>query len=226
VILSIETSTKSCSIAVHDQGNLISSYQFHIDKSHSGLLPGVIDQLLDNSEIDKSDLKAIAVSQGPGSYTGLRIGYSTAKGLCYGLNIPLIGIPTLDIMIEEVRLYSHNKALLCALLDARRMEVYAKILDANKKLVLDTSSLIIEENTFKKFHEHELWLFGNGSNKCRGVISHPNYKLIDTVFPNSVYMGKLALTKFIKEECEDIAYAEPIYLKEFQVKKAKNKLVE
>ncbi len=226
MILSIETSTKSCSIAIHDQGNLISSYQFHIDKSHSGLLPGIIDELLVNSDIGENELKAVAVSQGPGSYTGLRIGYSAAKGLCYGLNIPLIGIPTLDIMIAEVRHYTDNKALLCAMLDARRMEVFAKILDANGELVLDTSPLIIEENTFKKFQEDELWLFGNGSSKCEGVISHPNYKLIDTVFPNSVYMGKLAFTKFIKEEFEDIAYAEPIYLKEFQVKKAKNKLVE
>jgi tRNA threonylcarbamoyladenosine biosynthesis protein TsaB len=189
-------------------------------------LPGIIDQLLVNSDIDKSELKAVAVSQGPGSYTGLRIGYSTAKGLCYGLNIPLVGIPTLDIMIEEVRCYADGETLLCAMLDARRMEVYAKILDVNGNLILDTSSVIIEENTFKKFHQGELWLFGNGSSKCEGVINHPNYKIIDSVFPNSVYMGKLAHSKFMKGEFEDIAYGEPIYLKEFQVKKAKNKLVE
>lgn len=215
-ILSLDTSTKVCSLALHKEGQLVGQQSYHLQKSHSNLLPVVIQQLIENCETNLSDLTAIALSAGPGSYTGLRIGTATAKGLCFSLGIPLIALDSLDSMIEQmIPMVSHD-AFFCPMIDARRMEVYCKVVSREKEH-LPTQPLIVDDDgVFDQFLDQPFYLFGNGSDKLRDIFISKEFHFISGIHPLAAFMGKLAHEKLLKEDFEDLAYFEPDYLKEYR----------
>lgn len=222
-ILSIETATKVCSVALHQQGALIVSQHLHIDKSHSGLLTVIIQNVLSNAGLEMADLQAIAVSAGPGSYTGLRIGASTAKGLCYALEIPLISVNTLEAMALDVARFVPEGALLCPMIDARRMEVYSLLANKQLDVISPAAPKVIDEKSFQQeLEQYPVYFFGDGAEKCKAVLGHhPNAHFVEDVVPSAVPIGKRAFQLFEKEQFEDVAYYEPVYLKEFQGSKPK-----
>lgn len=225
MILSIETSTKICSVALHNQGVLLAESTLYVDKSHSEKLAVLIKDLLSYAEINPKDLSAVAIASGPGSYTGLRIGTSTAKGLCYALEIPLIAINTLKAMAHGVSQILTEKDLwLCPMLDARRMEVYSLLADNELKIIQPTEAIIIDANSFEEELKHQrILFFGNGAFKCKPILSQKqNAMFIETDSISAVYVGKLAWEKYQQKEFEDLAYFEPAYLKEFKAIKPKN----
>lgn len=225
MLLNIETSTSVCSITVQQEDRLLGSTALYLEKSHSSVLPIIIGQLLDQVGVDKSELKAIGVSAGPGSYTGLRIGASTAKGLAYALGVPLLSINALDTMIEQVpETLLLDTDILLPMLDARRMEVYTKAVDHSKRELLSVHALILEAESFLQFREQRLILFGSGASKAIDFIDHPNKVFVDQITPSAIGMVKLAYQKFMAADFEDVAYFEPLYLKEFQTKKSKDLL--
>jgi tRNA threonylcarbamoyladenosine biosynthesis protein TsaB len=219
IILSIETSTRVCSVAIHQEAVLLAHQSYHLEKSHSHLLPGIVEELLANADCAGRDVSAIAVSSGPGSYTGLRIGVSTAKGLAFGWGLPFIAVPTLEIMTEQVKPF-FEEAYLCAMLDARRMEVYAR-LSLGPEEIWNTRALIVEADSFAGIQDGPIYLFGDGAEKTRGVIQQDNVHWIPNIYPDAGFMGRLAFEKFQNEEFEDLAYFEPQYLKPFQAKPSK-----
>ena len=217
LILSIETSTTVCSVAIHEDGKIKASSTYNIDKSHSTVLIPTIDTLISRSGYDKTNLSAVALSKGPGSYTGLRIGTSTAKGLCFALDIPLIAVGTLEGLARQAAPFLDLDVRLCPMLDARRMEVYTCILDNDLSVVKDVHPAIIDDTSFKKeLDGGKVAFFGNGANKCREAITHRNAIFIEDVEPSAEEIGYLAYTKFQKSTFEDVAYFEPFYLKEFR----------
>jgi tRNA threonylcarbamoyladenosine biosynthesis protein TsaB len=222
LILSIDTSTKVCSIALVNENGLVSEQNFFLEKSHSTLIPSSFDFILSNSGITKNDLKAIALSDGPGSYTGLRIGTSAAKGLCYALDIPLISVNTLYAMAWEANKSNTNGALLVPMLDARRMEVYTMVLNKDLDILEDTQALVIDDDSFLKYKEKEMILFGNGAVKTKKHLEiNQNMNWWEHIYTSARSVGEIAQLKFQKEQFEDLAYYEPNYLKEFQAIKPK-----
>ena len=214
-ILNIETSTKACSVALHKNGELIVSREdVTTNFSHSEKLLKFISKLFSDAKLSLSDLDAIAVSMGPGSYTGLRIGVSTAKGLCYGLDIPLISISTLKAMSFGMAL-EIKADLYCPMIDARRMEVYSAFFDINNTEVRKIQADIIDENSYKKELEKKVVFFGDGSEKIKEKIKHKNAMFISDIHPSAKNMGLLSYQKFTKSLFEDLAYFEPFYLKDF-----------
>jgi tRNA threonylcarbamoyladenosine biosynthesis protein TsaB len=184
----------------------------------------MIDDILKLNNISRKYLKAIAVSAGPGSYTGLRIGVSTAKGLSYALDIPLITVGTLESMLESVE-PAEDTALLCPMLDARRMEVYCLLGNNSNDIIEPSNPKIIDESSFEEYLEnHIIYFYGNGAEKCKAIIKHKNARFVDEVTPSAINIGKLASNKFKKQEFADLAYFEPEYLKVFHAIKAKNPL--
>ena len=215
-ILSIETTTKSCSVAVSNNGNLL-CYKEQVSEtySHSEQLTVFIQLLLDEYHLKTNDLSAIAVSAGPGSYTGLRIGVAAAKGICFALDLPLIGINSLQILCEQYK--DPKEALLFPQFDARRMEVYAMVLNQKKEIIKPTFSQVITAESFKEFSSDVPWIFmGEGAEKCKHVLnaSHIEYRL-DLKYPTARAMIGLAWQAFKSQDFEDVAYFEPFYLKDF-----------
>ncbi len=225
MILSLETSTTVCTVALHDEANLIGHQTYFLQKSHSSLLPGIIDQLLSNCSINKGDLKAVAVSGGPGSYTGLRIGVTTSKALCFGLGIPLISIPTLNILLEKAFKSIGEEAYVVSMLDARRMEVYALVADETRRIIRPTHPLIIEDGVFDWIEYPRVYLIGNGAQKCEGKFDPSRFVINGNWYPDAKYMGQLAYEAFSQNSFEDLRFFEPDYLKEYQTKKPKNRLL-
>jgi tRNA threonylcarbamoyladenosine biosynthesis protein TsaB len=225
LILSIETSTKVCSVALHENGELVALSELYKEKSHSGLLSVLIKQVLEQTSHSMQDLSAVAVSMGPGSYTGLRIGVSTAKGICYGLNIPLISVNTLLAMAYGVMSYNIKESLVCPMIDARRMEVYCLVANPELNLVQNTQAKIIDENSFDDLlKENQLIFLGDGSEKCKAVLgANSNALFIDNVTPSATNIGALATKYYSQEKFEDVAYFEPFYLKDFRVIQPKGK---
>ncbi|MGR3810231.1 tRNA (adenosine(37)-N6)-threonylcarbamoyltransferase complex dimerization subunit type 1 TsaB [Jiulongibacter sp. NS-SX5] len=226
LILSIETSNEGCSVALHSSGELKSNIELFEERSTAEMLTTMISNCLAHSNVTFNNLDAIAISKGPGSYTGLRIGVSTVKGLCFASDLPLISVNSLDSMIEQVRPFQAGMVL-CPMLDARRMEVYSKIAK-NEGVLLDTSAVVIDENSFKEFLEkEEVLFFGPGSSKCQSQLSHSNALFLDAdIRPKAAGMGRLAFMKYEAGEFEDVAEFEPFYLKEFMgTKPTKNKKV-
>ena len=214
-ILNIETSTKACSVALHNYGELIVySEDVTANFSHSEKLLKFISELFSDANLSLSDLDAIAVSMGPGSYTGLRIGVSTAKGLCYGLDIPLISISTLKAMSFGMAL-EIKADLYCPMIDARRMEVYSAFFDINNTEVRKIQADIINENSYKKELEKKVVFFGDGSEKLIEKIKDKNAIFVSDIHPSAKNMGLLSYQKFTKSLFEDLAYFEPFYLKDF-----------
>ena len=217
-ILHIETSTEVCSVAASQDGATIFSQEDFNGPSHATVLGVYVDEALSFIDNHAIPLDAVAVSCGPGSYTGLRIGVSMAKGICYGRNIPLIGIPTHKVMSVPVLLRHElpEDALLCPMIDARRMEVYATIYDRALKEIRPTSADVIDENSYAEFLEkHPVYFFGNGADKCREKLTHPNAHFIENIHPLAKWMFPLAERANANQDFKDVAYFEPFYLKEF-----------
>lgn len=227
-ILHIETATSVCSVAVSKNGRIIYKREESTGPSHASVLGVFVNDAI--MELRKESIvpDAVAVSCGPGSYTGLRIGVSEAKGICFGLNIPLIAIETLKIMAVEIikNKSVSNDTLLCPMIDARRMEVYDVILDNKLNKLKPVSADIIDENSFDEFlKDNKVAFFGNGADKCKDIIKHPNAVFIDDIHPLAVNMVELAETAFRQKEFVDVAYFEPFYLKEFVATIPKNKVL-
>lgn len=227
-ILHIETSTSACSVAVSDEGQNVFKKEDLNGPSHAVSLGVFVDEALSFADSHAMPLDAVAVSCGPGSYTGLRIGVSMAKGVCYGRNLPLIGLPTLKIECVPVLLYHDelpDDALLCPMIDARRMEVYAAVYDRALNPVRDIAADIVDEHSYLEFLEKRpVYFFGDGAAKCKEKITHPNAHFIDGIRPLASMMLPLAEKAISEKDFKDIAYFEPFYLKEFVAGKPKKLL--
>jgi tRNA threonylcarbamoyladenosine biosynthesis protein TsaB len=223
-ILSIETSTDVCSVAMSENGQCIFKKEDHSGPNHAVSLGVFVDEALSFTDNHAIPLGAVAVSQGPGSYTGLRIGVSMAKGICYGRDVPLLAVPTLEVMAVPV-LLNHEieeDALLCPMIDARRMEVYSAIYDRALKPQRETRADIVDGDTYREFLDrHPVYFFGNGAAKCMETINHPNAHLIKGIEPLAKYMFPLAERRWVQKEYEDVAYFVPFYLKDFVAKMPK-----
>lgn len=223
-ILNIETSTNVCSAAVTFDGMVLCHREDFSGHNHATLLSGFIKDCLDHIASHEMKLDAVAVSIGPGSYTGLRIGLSEAKGLCYALNIPLIGIDTLKIMAVEV-MFNHaveGDELFVPMIDARRMEVYTAVYDMALTALETPHPLILAPESFDTYlADRRLLIFGNGSDKARDVITSPNATFISGIHPLASNMLPLAEQAFARKDFLDLAYSVPVYLKEFQATKPK-----
>ena len=226
-ILHIETSTSVCSVSVSEDGLSIFSKEDHNGPSHAVSLGVFVDEALSFVDSHAMMLDAVAVSGGPGSYTGLRIGVSMAKGVCYGRNIPLIGLPTLEVLCVPVLLYHElpEDVLLCPMIDARRMEVYSAIYDRALNVKREIAADIVDESSYLNFlEEHPVYFFGDGALKCRDKITHPNAHFIENIEPLARMMFPLAEKCVAKQDFKDVAYFEPFYLKEFVASKPKKLL--
>jgi tRNA threonylcarbamoyladenosine biosynthesis protein TsaB len=220
IILSIETSASACSVALHNKGELIDTIEISEPQAHAAKLALLVEELLKLTSVEKKQLEAVAISSGPGSYTGLRIGTSMAKGICMGLNIPLINVATLLSLAHHVS-RSHKLKLLCPMIDARRMEVYTQLFDADLKPVTATEAIVVEENSFRELLEsHQVLFFGDGSEKCKTVLRHANAEFQDGIYPSASFIGEVAWQKFKTKEFADLIEFTPFYLKEFVAKKA------
>jgi len=221
-ILSLETATPVCSAALHLDGKIVASTHYFVAQSTASKLAVMIDQLLSLNGIEPNQLQAVAVSAGPGSYTGLRIGVATAKGLCYALNIPLIAVNTLELMAAQVAAISipQGEAILLApMLDARRMEVYTLLADEDLKIIEPTEAKIIAPGSYETYlQDRKVIFFGDGASKCKPVITHPNAVFLNDIVPQAGWLGKLAFDKWNNAQFEDIANYEPFYLKDFLIK--------
>ncbi len=218
LILSIDTSTKICSLALHEAGKLVACQELYIEKATSQVLTVAIDQLLHNCHYTYTMLAAIAVAKGPGSYTGLRIGTSTAKGLCYALDKPLLAVSTLEAMTLGVKSYYIDEAVcFCPMIDARRMEVFCGVYDSQLTSILPVKAEIIDENSFAELLvKNKVIFFGDGASKCRPILSrYSNARFLDDIEPSSRFIGILAWKRFQENQWEDPETFEPFYLKEF-----------
>ncbi|PTM11449.1 MAG: tRNA (adenosine(37)-N6)-threonylcarbamoyltransferase complex dimerization subunit type 1 TsaB [Bacteroidetes bacterium] len=221
-ILNIETATTNCSVSLSFEGEtLVLKEDNNNNYSHAERLHVYIDEVLSEAKISPSQLDAIAVSKGPGSYTGLRIGVSAAKGLCYALNKPLISISTLEALAHQVKI---NEGIIVPMLDARRLEVYSAIFDASYNQIRETQAQVLDEASFRGFlNNTKVTFIGNGVAKTKELITHNNAIFIDDKLPSANEMSQLSYNKYKKNDIEDVAYFEPYYLKDFVALKPKTK---
>ena len=214
LILNIETSTTNCSVSLSKDGEtLVLKEDYNVNFSHSERLHVYIDEVLKDANLEPSNLDAMAISKGPGSYTGLRIGVSAAKGLCFALDKPLISISTLKALAHQIKI---EEGVIVSMLDARRMEVYSAIFDSEYNQIRDTQAQVLDENSFAEFLEKgKVYFIGNGVEKTKDLLSHPNAIFIEDKLPSANEMSLLAYNKHKKNDIEDVAYFEPYYLKDF-----------
>ena len=224
-ILNIDTSTNVCSVAVSQDGTCIFDKQDTLDPKHREKLGTFVDEALAFIDNNNLPLDAVAVSGGPGSYTGLRVGVSMAKGICYGRGIKLLAVPTLELLAVPVLLHHEEieaNALLVPMIDARRMEVYSAVYDRALKEVRGIQADVVDENTYKEYLDRgPVYFFGNGAEKCMETINHPNAHLIKGIDALAKNMFPLAEKRIAQEKFEDVAYFVPFYLKDFVAKQAK-----
>jgi len=226
-ILNIETSTEVCSVALTSEGQVLDHNENYEGQTHATLLSQFVQDALKYARSREIKLDAIAVSIGPGSYTGLRIGLSEAKGLAFGLNVPLIGVNTLQLLTVSA-MFNHfiedDNVLYVPMIDARRMEVYTAVYTPALEPVLEPQAMIIDEHSFEHLLQqgYNLVLMGNGSNKVHGVLTHERVRFIDGIKPVAVDMMALAERAWRGQQFIDVAYSTPLYLKEFQATKPKN----
>lgn len=214
-ILCIETATKNCSVSLFEDGHLLSCIEESSSEYiHSEKLALFIDEILTNNKITAKQLSAVAVSSGPGSYTGLRIGVSTAKGICVGAGIPLIAIPNLVQLALAAKIKDDSFELYIPMLDARRMEVFTAVFQSNLEVLENTYAKEIHEGSFNDLAGKRIAIFGDGAEKCLETLSDLNVKLVK-VNCSARNMGHIALTKLKDQNFEDLAYFEPFYLKDF-----------
>lgn len=226
-ILLIETSTKACSVALSHDFNIEFNRETLEGPNHATVLGEYVKEAMDFARENHLDIDAVAVSSGPGSYTGLRIGVSEAKGVCFGLNVPLISVPTLQIMCCRVMFGREipEGALYCPMIDARRMEVYTALYDQALQTVSPVEAKVIDADSFREvLDEHPIYFFGDGADKCADVIKHPNAHFIKNIRALAMDMLALAVRSFSRSQFEDVAYFTPFYLKEFVASKPKNLL--
>lgn len=227
-ILHIETSTQVCSVALSQDGVCLHEETDYEGPSHAQVLAGYVAEALSFADSHAIPLDAVAVSKGPGSYTGLRIGVSEAKGVAYGRDAKLLSVPTLKLLTVPL-LLGHEElpedALLCPMIDARRMEVYCAVYDRALHEVVPTHAKVVSEDSFKELLEKRpVYFMGNGADKCTEVLTHPNAHIIKGVKPLARHMIPLAEMALARGEVEDTAYFEPFYLKEFVATKSKKLL--
>lgn len=224
-ILHIETSTDVCSVAVSQDGAVIFEKEDHSGPNHAVKLGVFVDEALSFSDSHFIPLDAVAVSCGPGSYTGLRIGVSMAKGICYARGLKLLSVPTLELLSVPVLLHHgeiEGDALLCPMLDARRMEVYAGVYDRALHPVRPIQADVVDGGTYKQYLDgHPVYFFGNGAQKCMEAVAHPNARLISGIEPLAKWMMPLAEKRFLDGRFESVAYFVPFYLKDFVAKMPK-----
>ena len=222
MLLCIETSGKNCSVALFEGLQLVSIREMHTEQfSHSENLHVFIEQILKESNLQPKAIKAIAISAGPGSYTGLRIGVATAKGLCYGWDIPLIALPTLRILAEQVTYEFTDIEYIIPMIDARRMEVFTAVYSHDFSPILGERAEILTESTFDTYLNKGKTIFlGDGITKFQAICKHKNAYFWENKFPSAKQMGRLALEKYQAQAFEDIAYFEPFYLKEVYLVKS------
>ncbi|MGM5468851.1 tRNA (adenosine(37)-N6)-threonylcarbamoyltransferase complex dimerization subunit type 1 TsaB [Flavobacteriaceae bacterium LMO-SS05] len=214
LLLNIETSTTNCSVSLSKKGEtLIIKEDYSTKFSHAEFLHVFIDEIVKSANINRLDLDAIAVSKGPGSYTGLRIGVSAAKGLCYSLDKPLIAVSTLESLSHQIKI---DNGVIVPMLDARRMEVYSAIFDANHHQIRATQAQILEDGAFLEYLDKgKVYFIGTGVEKTKTLIQHKNAIFIEHKLPSANEMGKLAYDSYKKNAFENVAYFEPFYLKDF-----------
>ena len=226
-ILNIDTSTDVCSVAVSDGGACIFTEEDHKGPNHNEQIGRMVDAALSFAESHAIPLDAVAISSGPGSYTGLRIGTSMAKGVCYGRDVKLVAVPTLELLCVPVLLREQVEegALLCPMIDARRTEVYAQVFDRALHVVRPIGADVVTADTYRAWLDKQpVYFFGNGAAKCMDTIAHPNARLIEDVKPLAKNMFPLAERRIAQGQWEDVAYFEPLYLKDFVAKAAKKLL--
>ena len=226
-ILNIDTSTDVCSVAVSDGGACIFTEEDHKGPNHNEQIGRMVDAALSFAESHAIPLDAVAISSGPGSYTGLRIGTSMAKGVCYGRDVKLVAVTTLELLCVPVLLREQVEegALLCPMIDARRMEVYAQVFDRALHVVRPIGADVVTADTYRAWLDKQpVYFFGNGAAKCMDTIAHPNARLIEDVKPLAKNMFPLAERRIAQGQWEDVAYFEPLYLKDFVAKAAKKLL--
>lgn len=227
LLLSLETSTQCCSAALHDDGILIASEMIETPRSAASQLAVMIERVFQTTNRKPQELKGVIVAAGPGSYTGLRIGVATAKGLCYALNIPIISVNTLELLAYQFlgmdsrkKEIHNNKAILCPMLDARRMEVYCALLDRDLTYVEQVQAKVIDEESFRvKLESNPMLFFGEGADKCKDIIKHPNAHFFSGIVPLASSLGVIGYKKWKEGEHEDLILFEPFYLKDFLIKK-------
>jgi tRNA threonylcarbamoyladenosine biosynthesis protein TsaB len=225
-ILNIETSTEVCSVAISKDGNHLFKKEILEGLNHSEFLTVLIEEILAENSYKLNQLDAVAVSKGPGSYTGLRIGVSVAKGLCYGLNIPLIAVNSLEILGMYAALKSDKDMLFCPMIDARRMEVYTALYNSNGKEIKPVSAEIIEENFLLEYlTKNKILFYGNGAKKCKSKITHVNALFEGPNKTSAQFMQNLTAIKYNEKQFENVAYFEPLYLKDFVATIPKNKII-
>lgn len=222
IILNIETSTTNCSVSLSKQGEVFALLEDNSKEySHAERLHVYMERILTENKLTIGQLDAVAVSKGPGSYTGLRIGVSAAKGLCFALNKPLIAVSTLEALAHQVHI---EKGLIIPMLDARRMEVYSAVFDESYNAIRLVEAEILEADSFTEYLEkNPVYFVGNGVEKTKIIIQHPNAYFIEGKLPSAKQMGQIAYNKFKKIDFEDVAYFEPYYLKDFIALKSKKK---
>jgi tRNA threonylcarbamoyladenosine biosynthesis protein TsaB len=223
LLLSIETSTSTCSVAIHEEGHLIQSIQNETPQSASSQLAVMVNQVLESGNKKPDQIQGVVVAAGPGSYTGLRIGIATAKGICYALQIPLFSVNTLELLAYQFissSILSLEDGVLCPMLDARRMEVYCMLLDSKLTVLEPTHAKIIDEISFVHWLDKQtVYFLGDGADKCKPMIKHPNAYFVSNVIPTSVKLGELGFKKYKAALFEDTATFEPFYLKDFMIRK-------
>lgn len=225
-ILNIDTSTDVCSVALTSEGTVLEHREDYEGQNHAKVLSSFINDMLDYATPRGIKLDAVAVSMGPGSYTGLRIGLSEAKGLCFGLDIPLIGISTLELLTVTVmfREFWDDDILFVPMIDARRKEVYTGVYDLALNKIMQPQPLILDENSFQEYKDKQIVFFGNGSDKAKDIIQLPNARFIKNIRPEAVNMMALSERSFRNNNFIDIAYSTPEYLKDFQSTTPKKKI--
>lgn len=222
-ILLIETSTELCSVAIEENGTVTAYRESSVPKSHASMTAVFIDEVLKERGLAAKSLSAVCVSEGPGSYTGLRVGVSTAKGLCFGAKLPLLSVGTLEVLVRQATI-DDGIAYIVPMVDARRMEVYTAVFSCDGKRLTDTEAKIIDGDSFADILGQGKVLFiGDGAEKCRSVITHPNALFLNT-FPKASAMAELAETELKEKRFKDVAYFEPFYLKEFVATVSKKRL--
>lgn len=228
-IINIETSTSVCSVALSSEGQVLNHHENYDGKTHATLLSAYVQDALQYASTRQLAIDAIAVSIGPGSYTGLRIGLSEAKGLAFGLNVPLIGVNTLQLLTVTTmfhHFFDDDNILYVPMIDARRMEVYTAVYSPGLEAIIEPQAMIIDGDSFAHLlNDHQLVFCGNGADKIKEVITHPNAKFIDGVKPVALEMTALAERHFRNKEFIDVAYSTPLYLKEFQATKSRKNIL-
>ncbi|MBN1145433.1 MAG: tRNA (adenosine(37)-N6)-threonylcarbamoyltransferase complex dimerization subunit type 1 TsaB [Bacteroidales bacterium] len=224
-ILNIETATRLCSVVLARNGAVIAARETFEEKSHAAKLTVYIEEVLKETNLSVADLSAVAVGKGPGSYTGLRIGVSVAKGLCYGSGLPLIGLNTLNTMVRHVMTHHaglvqslpvQSEIILCPMIDARRMEVFTCLYNVQEEEIQPVQAIVVEHDTFKQYLDNRVMVFfGSGMDKCMEVLSHPHAVFIPDIHPHASSMALLAEENYAGNLFENVAYFEPFYLKDF-----------